>query len=202
MERFGSLRSRAVPFARENIDTDQILPARFLHLPRDADHGACLFRDLRLRPDGTEAAEFPLNHPAWRDPRSARIALGGRNFACGSSRENAVWAMHGHGFRAVIAPSFGDIFAQNGLKNGLLPVRLPAGTVTMMIEQAMSQPEAEVTVDLAAQVVTAADGSEHPFEIDPFARTCLLEGIDELAFTLSHQEEIAAFERRFGRANS
>lgn len=198
MDRFQMLRSVAVPFAKDNIDTDQILPARFLHLPRDADHGACLFRDLRYRPDGTEIEDFPLNRPAWR---AGRIALGGHNFACGSSRENAVWAMHGHGFRAVIAPSFGDIFAQNGLKNGLLPVRLPAETVAMMIAQAEANPEGEVTVDLESQTVTAADGSVHPFEIDPFARKCLLEGIDELAFTLSHHEDIAAFERRFGREN-
>ena len=198
MDRFRTLRSVAVPFAQDNIDTDQILPARFLHLPRDADHGACLFRDLRHAPDGTEVADFPLNRPAWRQ---GRIALGGQNFACGSSRENAVWAMHGHGFRAVIAPSFGDIFAQNGLKNGLLPVRLPAGVVAMMIAQAEATPEGEVTVDLEAQTVTAADGSVHPFEIDPFARKCLLEGIDEMAFTLSHHEDIAAFERRFGREN-
>ena len=198
MERYRIVRSVAVPFARDNIDTDQILPARCLHLPRDADHGACLFRDLRYRPDGTEVEDFPLNRPAWRQ---GAIALGGENFACGSSRENAVWAMHGHGFRAVIAPSFGDIFAQNGLKNGLLPVRLPAATVAMMIAQAEAEPEGEVTVDLAAQLVIAADGSRHDFDIDPFARRCLLEGIDELAFTLSHDEDIAAFERRFGREN-
>ena len=198
MERFQTLRSVAVPFAKDNIDTDQILPARFLHLPRNADHGACLFRDLRYQPDGSEVEDFPLNRPAWRQ---GRIALGGENFACGSSRENAVWALHGHGFRAVIAPSFGDIFAQNGLKNGLLPVRLPAATVAMMIAQAEADPAGEVTVDLESQTVTAADGSVHRFEIDPFARQCLLEGIDELAFTLSHHEDIAAFERRFGREN-
>ena len=198
MERFGLVRSVAVPFSRDNIDTDQILPARFLHLPRDADHGACLFRDLRYAPDGSQVAGFPLNNPAWR---GATIALGGDNFACGSSRENAVWAMHGAGFRAVIAPSFGDIFAQNGLKNGLLPVRLPAATVAMMIAQAEARPEGEVTVDLESQTVTDADGGVHPFEIDAFARRSLLEGLDELAFTLSHHEEIAAFERRLGRGN-
>lgn len=199
MEHFGLLRARAVPFAQPNIDTDQILPARFLHLPREADHGACLFRDLRFGPDGGEIADFPLNRPAWR---TARIALCGENFGCGSSRENAVWALHGFGFRAVIAPSFGDIFAQNGLKNGLLPVRLPAEVVAMMIAQAEAAPEGEVTVDLEAGMVTAADGSRHPFEVDPFARRCLLEGLDELAFTLSLGEEIAAFERRFGRENA
>lgn len=198
MERFHTLRSVAVLFAQDNIDTDQILPARFLHLPRNADHGACLFRDLRFAPDGTEVETFPLHGAEWRQ---GSIALGGENFACGSSRENAVWAMHGLGFRAVIAPSFGDIFAQNGLKNGLLPVRLAADIVAMMIAQAEATPEGEVTVDLDAQIVTAADGSVHPFEVDPFARKCLLEGIDEMAFTLSHHEDIAAFERRFGREN-
>jgi 3-isopropylmalate/(R)-2-methylmalate dehydratase small subunit len=198
MEPWRTQRSVAVPFPKPNIDTDQIIPGRFLHLPRDADHGAHLFQDLRFRPDGSEVAEFPLNRPAWRQ---ARIALAGRNFGCGSSRENAVWAMHGYGFRAVIAPSFGDIFAQNGLKCGLLPVALPEATVAAMIAHAEAEPEGEVTVDLETQTVTAADGSLHRFEIDPFARTCLLEGIDELAFTLSHHEEIAAFERRFGREN-
>ena len=199
MQKFQTIRSAAVPFAKDNIDTAQILPARFLHLPREADHGACLFRDLRFNADGTEIEDFPLNRPAWRH---GRIALGGANFGCGSSRENAVWAMHGYGLGAVIAPSLGDIFTQNGLKCGLLPVVLPAATVAMMIAQAEAEPEGEVTVDLESQTVTAADGSVHPFEIDAFARKCLLEGIDEMAFTLAHDEQIAAFERRFGRENS
>jgi 3-isopropylmalate/(R)-2-methylmalate dehydratase small subunit len=199
MQRWHTQRSAAVPFPKPNIDTDQIIPGRFLHLPRNADHGAHLFQDLRFHTDGAEVETFALNRPTWRN---ASIALGGRNFGCGSSRENAIWAMYDHGFRAVIAPSFGDIFAQNGLKNGLLAVRLPEETVTMMIAQAEADPEAQVTVDLDALLVTAADGSLHPFEIDPFARRCLLEGIDELAFTLSHHEDIAAFERRFGRENT
>ncbi len=198
MERFTTLHAAAVPFARDNIDTDQILPARFLHMARDADHGACLFRDLRAGPDGTEVADFPLNRPGWRD---ARIALGGRNFACGSSRENAVWALHGHGIRAVIAPSFGDIFAINAVKNGLLPVVLPAEAVAALMAEAEAHPGAAITIDLAAQTVTAADGTVHPFDIDGFTRHCLLEGVDELAFTLSHAEDIAAFERRMDRGN-
>jgi 3-isopropylmalate/(R)-2-methylmalate dehydratase small subunit len=198
MEPFTTLRSAAVPFARDNIDTDQILPARYLHLPRDADHGACLFRDLRYAPDWTEVPDFPLNRDGWRD---ARIALGGRNFACGSSRENAVWAVQGHGIRAVIAPSFGDIFAINAVKNGVLPVVLPADAVAALIAEAEADPGASIEVDLAAQTVTAADGTVHPFDIDPFTKHCLLEGVDELAFTLSHEEDIAAFERRIGREN-
>jgi 3-isopropylmalate/(R)-2-methylmalate dehydratase small subunit len=198
MQRWETECSPAVPFPKANIDTDQIIPGRFLHLPRNADHGAHLFQDLRFHPDGSEVADFPLNRPEWR---GARIALGGRNFGCGSSRENAVWAMHGYGFRTVIAPSFGDIFRQNGLKCGLLPVVLPEPTVAMMIAQAMADPQGQVTVDLRSQTVTAADRSLHRFEVDPFSRHCLLEGIDELAFTLSHAEDIAAFERRFGREN-
>lgn len=198
MDRFTTLRAAAVPFARDNIDTDQILPARYLHLPRDADHGACLFRDLRYAADGSEVADFPLNREGWRD---ARIAIGGRNFACGSSRENAVWAVQGHGIRAVIAPSFGDIFAINAVKNGVLPVILPADAVAALIAEAEAHPGAEIAVDLESQTVTAASGTVHHFDIDPFTRHCLLEGVDELAFTLSHAEDIAAFERRMGRDN-
>ena len=149
---------------------------------------------------GRRSTDFPLNRPDWRQ---ARIALGGENFACGSSRENAVWAMHGHGFRAVIAPSFGDIFAQNGLKNGLLPVRLPAATVATMIAQAEAEPGGRGDRSTSRPRPSPPPmAAVHPFEIDPFARRCLLEGIDELAFTLSHDDDIAAFERRFGRENS
>jgi 3-isopropylmalate/(R)-2-methylmalate dehydratase small subunit len=198
MEPFISLRSNAVPLAQDNIDTDQIIPARFLARPRDDDHGINFFRDLRFDVAGNEIAEFPLNHPVWRD---ARIILGGRNFACGSSRENAVWALHGWGARAVIAPSFGDIFAINAVKNGVLPIILPAEAVSELIAASNADPAAEIAIDLPAQTVTAPDGTVHRFEIDPFAKRSLLEGLDELAFTLTHEEDIAAFERRFGRDN-
>lgn len=198
MEPFITLRSNAVPFAKENIDTDQIIPARFLARPRDDDHGINFFRDLRFRADGTEIEDFPLNRPAWRD---ARIVLGGRNFACGSSRENAVWALHGWGARAVIAPSYGDIFAINAVKNGVLPVILPAEAVAALMATAEAEPGAEITIDLPSQSVTAADGTVYPFEIDPFAKRSLLEGLDELAFTMTHESDIAAFENRMGRDN-
>jgi 3-isopropylmalate/(R)-2-methylmalate dehydratase small subunit len=198
MEPFRTLRSRAVPFARANIDTDQILPARFLSRPRDDNHGNYLFRDLRTAPDGTEVPDFPLNRPEWR---GARLALGGTNFACGSSRENAVWALYDHGVRCVIAPSFGDIFATNSVKNGLLPVVLPAPDVEALIAAIEAEPEAEITVDLPAQTVTGPDGTEYPFEIDPFNKRCLLEALDEIAFTLTHASDIAAFEARLDRHN-
>lgn len=198
MEPFISLRSNAVPLAQDNIDTDQIIPARFLARPRDDDHGINFFRDLRFDAAGNEIPEFPLNRPAWRD---ARIILGGRNFACGSSRENAVWALHGWGARAVIAPSFGDIFAINAVKNGVLPIILPAEAVSALMAASIAAPEAEIEIDLPGQTVTAPDGTVHRFEIDPFAKRSLLEGLDELAFTMTHEDDIAAFERRFGRDN-
>ena len=198
MERFETLDAVAVPLPQANIDTDQITPARFLHRPRDDDHGQYLFHDLRRHPDGSEVEAFPLNRPEWRH---ARIVVAGRNFACGSSRENAVWALHDAGIRACIAPSFGDIFRSNALKNGLLPVVLPAEAVADILAQVTGEPGACVRVDLETQTVTAPDGGVHPFEIDPFARRCLLEGLDELAFTLAHEDDIAAFERRQGREN-
>ena len=198
MEPFISLRSNAVPLVQNNIDTDQIIPARFLARPRDDDHGINFFRDLRFDAAGNEIPEFPLNRPTWRD---ARIILGGRNFACGSSRENAVWALHGWGARAVIAPSFGDIFAINAVKNGVLPIILPAEAVSALIAASIVAPEAEIVIDLPEQTVTAPDGTVHRFEIDAFAKRSLLEGLDELAFTMTHEDDIAAFERRFGRDN-
>ena len=198
MEAFRTLRSGAVPFARSNIDTDQILPARFLSRPRDDNHGAYLFRDLRLDPDGNEVVDFPLNQADWRD---ACIVLGGRNFACGSSRENAVWALYDQGVRAVIAPSFGDIFANNSVKNGMLAVTLPEEIVASLIAQSVAEPGCEIAIDLPAQTITGPDGAVHRFEIDPFAKKSLLEGLDELAFTLTHAEEIAAFAQRLGRDN-
>ena len=198
MEKFRPIESAAAPLPQANIDTDQIVPARYLSRPRDDNHGNYLFRDVRYNPDGSEVAEFPLNQPAWRH---AQVVLAGRNFACGSSRENAVWALFDAGIRACIAPSFGDIFRSNSLKNGMLPIVLPAEVVAAMIEQVTADPTARVRVDLASQTVTGPDGTKHAFEIDPFARRCMLEGLDELAFTLEHEDEIAAFERRQDRHN-
>lgn len=198
MEKFRTIDAVAVPLPQANVDTDQITPARFLSRPRDDNHGNYLFRDLRLRPDGTEVESFPMNRPEWR---GAQVVVAGRNFACGSSRENAVWALWDAGIRACIAPSFGDIFRSNSLKNGLLPVVLPAEAVADIIDQVTQHPGAHVRVDLAAQTVTAPDGTVHAFDIDPFAKRCMLEGLDELGFTLEHEEEIAAFERRFERDN-
>ena len=198
MEPFQRLEAVALPIARPNCDTDQILPARYLQKPRANDFGQYLFRDLRFRNDGSEEPEFVLNRAAYRP---ARIVVAGRNFACGSSREHAVWALYDYGFRAVIAPSFGDIFFSNALKNGLLPIVLPAAAVAQMIEAVQAVPGSRIGVDLEAQTVAAPDGAAHGFAIDPFSKHCLLNGLDELDYTLAQVEHIAAFERRYEGGN-
>jgi 3-isopropylmalate/(R)-2-methylmalate dehydratase small subunit len=197
---FRTLDAVAVPIAQPNVDTDQIIPARFLSRARgSAGLGDCLFRDLRFARDGSEVPDFILNQP---DYRPAQITVGERNFGCGSSRENAVWALYDYGIRAAIAPSFGDIFYNNSLKNGLLPVRLSAEIVAGLLAQLQENPGARIAIDLEAQTVTAPDGAIHPFEIDPFSKHCLLNGVDELEFTLSQADQITAFENRYGRENA
>jgi 3-isopropylmalate/(R)-2-methylmalate dehydratase small subunit len=198
MEVFRRLDAAAMPIDRPNVDTDQITPARFLHKPRSDNHGNYLFHDVRQRADGTPDPAFPLNQEAFAE---ARIIVADRNFACGSSRENAVWALHDHGFRAAIAPSFGDIFFSNSLKNGLLPVVLPQPVVTDLLAALQEQPGAHVQVDLEEQTVTTPDGAVHRFEVDPFSRHCLLNGIDELAYTQELAPQIDAFMNRYGREN-
>ena len=182
----------AVPLGGVNTDTDQIVPGRYLQKPRSWDFGQFLFHDIRRTGQGTPRADFPLNDPAYA---GAGILVTGRNFGCGSSREHAVWALHDGGFRAVIAPSFGDIFRTNALKNGLLPVQLSEEVVDALLDDLRRVPGARVKVDLVAQVVTLPDGSAKDFVVDAFARHCLLEGIDEIDYTLSQMERIRAFER-------
>jgi 3-isopropylmalate/(R)-2-methylmalate dehydratase small subunit len=198
VRRFTGLTSVAAPFDRPNIDTDQIIPARYLQKPRDGTLGQYLFHDLRFKPDGTSDPLFVLNQPAYRE---GEILVAAQNFGCGSSRENAVWALQDYGFRAAIAPSFGDIFRNNSLKNGFLPIVLPGDVIGGLLSLLRERPGEMVSVDLAAERVRLPDGTVHRFEIDPFARHCLLNGIDELAFTLSQIEEVEAFERRYGREN-
>jgi 3-isopropylmalate/(R)-2-methylmalate dehydratase small subunit len=192
MEAFQQLEAVLLPIERPNVDTDQILPARYLQKPRSAPFGEFLFRDLRFRSDGTENPEFILNQPAYRP---ARVVVAGHNFACGSSREHAVWALYDYGFRAAIAPSFGDIFFSNALKNGLLPVVLPADVVAAILRASLAAPGTKIRIDLAAQTVAAPDGAIHRFALDPFSRHCLLEGLDEIAFTLTQAARITAFEQ-------
>jgi 3-isopropylmalate/(R)-2-methylmalate dehydratase small subunit len=192
MQAFQNLDAVAAPIARPNVDTDQIVPARFLRKPRNLGFGDYLFRDLRLDRDGSER-DFVLNKPGYRD---AKILVAERNFGCGSSREAAVYALWDYGFRAVIAPSFGDIFFGNSFMNGLLLIVLPEADVTALIAALDAKPGAHMRVDLAGQKVTGADGKTYRFDIDAYRKRCLLEGLDELAFTLSQREAIAAFEQK------
>lgn len=193
MERFQRLDAVAVPIAAPNVDTDQIVPARFLRKPRSGGYGGFLFHDLRFDDAGAEKPGFVLNQSAYR---GARILVGEKNFGCGSSREHAVYALWDYGFRAVIAPSFGDIFFNNCFKNGLLPIVLPAEQVATLQAELTKQPGAHVRVDLDRQEVTAPSGNVHRFEVDSFRKQCLVEGLDEISFTLAHDDDIAAFERR------
>jgi 3-isopropylmalate/(R)-2-methylmalate dehydratase small subunit len=194
MERFTRLEAIALPFPLSNIDTDQVVPARFLKKLRRDGFGQYLFNDLRFQSDGSENPEFPLNRPAYR---SARIIVAGANFGCGSSREAAVWALHDYGFRAAIAPSFGDIFFNNSLKNGLLPIVLPPAVVLGLLSFLRASPGQRVSVDLPAQLVTLPDGSTCGFEVDAFAKECLVYGLDELEYTLSRLDEIVKFENAY-----
>ncbi len=193
MEKFQKLDAVAVPIPAPNVDTDQIVPARFLRKPRNAGYGGFLFHDLRFDDNGEEKPGFVLNRPAYR---GARILIAEKNFGCGSSREHAVYALWDYGFRAVIAPSFGDIFFNNCFKNGLLPIVLPTEQVTALQAELAQQPGAHVRVDLERQEVIAPSGKVHRFEVDAFRKQCLLQGLDEIAFTLGHDADIAAFEHR------
>ena len=192
-EPFTRLTAVAAPIDLPNVDTDRIVPARFLRKPQDAGYGRYLFHDVRFTPDGAERPEFILNQAPYR---AARILVAAENFGCGSSREGAVWALDGYGVRAVIAPSFGDIFFGNCFKNGLLPVVLAADIGTALRRALHERPGAAITVDLEAQVVIGPDGAAHAFEIDAFRKPCLLRGEDEIALTLTHVAAIEAFEAR------
>ncbi|GAB2891554.1 3-isopropylmalate dehydratase small subunit [Paraburkholderia jirisanensis] len=194
MEKLSLLDAVALPIARANVDTDQIVPARYLQKPRSADFGSFLFRDLRFRDDGREVPGFVLNQAPYR---SARIVVAQRNFGCGSSREHAVWALYDYGIRAVIAPSFGDIFAANAAKNGLLTIALEDQAVSTLIALLQRTPGLHLRVDLPAQRVALPGGTDFPFEIGAYLKNCLLEGLDELDYTLSQMASIEAFERSY-----
>jgi 3-isopropylmalate/(R)-2-methylmalate dehydratase small subunit len=190
MEPIRTFTSRLVALPVENIDTDQIIPARFLKVTDKAGLGEALFADWRYDPDGAPIPEFVLNRP---EARGAQVLVGGDNFGCGSSREHAPWALVGYGFRAVVSTFFADIFRNNALKNGLLPIAVdPAAHRRLMALAA--DPSAEITVDLASQTVTLPDGEAVPFPIDPFAKHCLLNGVDQLGFLLAEEDAIARYE--------
>jgi 3-isopropylmalate/(R)-2-methylmalate dehydratase small subunit len=189
MEKFIRIVATACPLPAENIDTDQILPARFLKLPRKGEHGKVLFRDLRFDADGGERPDFPLNRPCWRD---AGIIVGGRNFGGGSSREAAVYALYDYGIRCVIAPSFGDIFSQNAAKNGLLTAVASEVETGALVAALTHEPASVVTVDLESQSIVCGEWRCR-FTVDPARRTRLLNGWDDLDVTNSFRGQIAAF---------
>jgi len=189
MERFRVLRGRTVVLPMEDVDTDQIIPARFLKGTTRTGLGQGLFADRRYAADGSPRPDFPLNRA---DAQGAPVLVTGRNFGCGSSREHAVWALHDQGIRAVVGPSFADIFRGNALKNGLLPVVVPEDVHARLV----ATEGAPVTIDLEKQELALADGTRTRFTVDPFARHCLLEGIDEMEFLLSQEAAIAAFESK------
>jgi 3-isopropylmalate/(R)-2-methylmalate dehydratase small subunit len=193
MAQFTTLTSRVVPLPVNNIDTDQIIPARFLKVTDKVGLGANLFADWRYTADGSLKADFVLNRP---QAQGAAILLAGDNFGCGSSREHAPWALTGFGFRAVISTSFADIFRNNALKNGLLPIIVDADMHRRLFDLIEEVPNAELTIDLAAQTLRLPTGQLTAFPIDDFSKTCLLNGVDELGYILSLADQIAAFEQR------
>jgi 3-isopropylmalate/(R)-2-methylmalate dehydratase small subunit len=191
MEKFKTLNVTAVPLRAENVDTDQIIPARYLTAVTKEGMGNGLFNSWRYHPDGTPKADFVLNKPEYK---GAEVLIAGRNFGSGSSREHAVWALTDYGFKAVITPGFADIFYNNSLKNGLLPVALPEETVNMLLDLVEEEPETRIVVNLEEQKVVLPDGQALSFEIDPFRKMCLLQGVDDLGYIMLNEEAIAAHE--------
>jgi len=191
LEPFTTLTSSCVVLHAENVDTDQIIPARFLKTINREGLGEHLFADWRVDERGEPRPDFPLNSMNARD---ASILVAGHNFGCGSSREHAPWALLDFGFRAIISTGFADIFRNNALKTGLLPVTLAQSAHASLLAQLSESQDARVTINLESQTATLPDGSSHRFPVDPFARHCLLNGVDELGFLLGEESAIAAYE--------
>lgn len=191
MQPFTQLTTNALPMRRENVDTDQIIPARYLTAVTKAGMGDGLFSWWRYGRDGKPNPDFELNKPEYS---GAQVLIAGRNFGSGSSREHAVWALTEYGFRAVIAPGFADIFYNNSLKNGLLPIALPEETVNMLWDLIEEEPETQISIDLESQTVTLPDGQQMGFSIDGFRKLCLLNGLDDMGYLLAKEEAIAAHE--------
>jgi 3-isopropylmalate/(R)-2-methylmalate dehydratase small subunit len=193
MEKFDVLTGAAAPLNLSNVDTDKIIPARFLKTIKRSGLGVHLFAGLRYNDDGSEKPEFVLNQAKYRQ---AEILVAGENFGCGSSREHAPWALLDFGIRCVIAPSFADIFHGNCFKNGILPVVLPQEVCEQLMADAALGSNARITVDLERQVVIRPDGAEIPFEVDEFRKHCLLNGLDDIGLTLAHETAIDSYEAR------
>lgn len=200
MKPFTSFESRVVPLPISNVDTDQIIPARFLKTTSKLGLDKQLFNDWRYDAQGNPNPDFILNQPRVA---GAQVLLAGDNFGCGSSREHAPWALTQFGFRAVISTSFADIFQQNSLKNSLLPIVVPADVESELFAAVETDPAATIKIDLAAQTLTTPSGRKVEFPVDAFSKHCLLEGVDELGYILQQEDDIAAYEsRRVGSINA
>jgi 3-isopropylmalate/(R)-2-methylmalate dehydratase small subunit len=193
MAKFTTLTSHAVPLPAENVDTDQIIPARFLKVTDKDGLGDSLFCDWRYLKDGSDDPAFVLNEAA---SQGAQILIAGNNFGSGSSREHAPWALVGWGFRAIISTGFADIFNSNSLKNGLLPVEVTSDVYQALMDAVQSDRSTKIAIDLATQSVTGLDGLEATFPIDTFSKHCLLEGIDQLGYLLSFDGQISSYEQQ------
>lgn len=193
MQKFTKLTGVAAPFPLRNVDTDMIIPKQFLKTIKRTGLGKALFYELRYDQNGNEISEFVLNKPAYR---GAEILIAGENFGCGSSREHAPWALLDFGFRCIIAPDFADIFYNNCFQNGILAIKLPQAEVDKLMDDAERGANARLTVDLEAQEIRGPDGGVIRFEIDPFRKHCLLNGLDSIGLTLEKEQAIQDFESR------
>lgn len=193
MEKFTTLRGVAAPLPMVNVDTDMIIPKQFLKTIKRTGLGKGAFYEMRYDEEGRERPDFVLNQPAYRD---AKILVTGENFGCGSSREHAPWAILDLGIRCIIAPSFADIFYGNCFKNGILPITLPQEIVEKLMDDAARGANAIITVDLERQEITGPDGGVMHFDIDPFRKHCLLNGLDDIGITLERADKIAAYEEK------
>ncbi|NRB01111.1 MAG: 3-isopropylmalate dehydratase small subunit [Rhodobacteraceae bacterium] len=197
MDKFTKLTGIAAPMPLVNIDTDMIIPKQFLKTIKRSGLGVNLFDEMRYNTDGSEIADFVLNQPAYRD---AQIIVAGDNFGCGSSREHAPWALLDFGIRCVISTSFADIFYNNCFKNGILPIVLPQEEVDKLMDDAERGANAVISVDLESQTITGPDGGTISFEIDPFRKHCLLNGLDDIGLTMEKVGSIDAFEETAAQA--
>ncbi len=197
MQPFTTLTGVAAPLPQVNVDTDMIIPKQYLKTIERTGLGRGLFDEMRYDEEGQERPEFVLNQPAYRN---AELLVAGENFGCGSSREHAPWALLDFGIRCVIAPSFADIFFNNCFKNGILPIVLPQEQVDMLMEDARRGANARMTVDLEAQTITTSDGQVIAFEVEPFRKHCLLNGLDDIGLSLQKASAIDAFEAQAATA--
>ncbi len=193
MDKFTTLEGVAAPLPMINIDTDMIIPKQFLKTIKRTGLGVNLFDEMRYKDDGSEIEDFVLNKPQYRD---AKILVTGENFGCGSSREHAPWAIKDFGISCVIAPSFADIFFNNCFKNGILPIKLPQADVDKLMDDAKRGANARLTIDLENQTIKGPDGGSIAFEVDPFRKHCLLQGLDDIGLTMQKQENIESFEEK------